>query len=287
VVCVGVPKTIDNDLPFTDCCPGFGSVAKYVATSIREAGYDVASMAATSTKVFVLEVMGRHAGWITAACGLASEKAGEAPHILLFPEIPLDPKAFLVRVRETVETHGFCVVGVSEGIRDLEGKFISDSGLRDAFGHAQLGGVAPVIANLIRSELGYKYHWAVADYLQRAARHLASKTDVRQAYAMGKAAVELAVKGHNAVMPTIERISDVPYKWKVGKVALSEVANQERMMPRDYITADGFHITAKCRRYLSPLIEGEDYPPYRNGLPDYVRLKLSSVKKKLNKEFKP
>jgi len=287
VVCVGVPKTIDNDLPFTDCCPGFGSVAKYVATSIREAGYDVASMAATSTKVFVLEVMGRHAGWITAACGLASEKAGEAPHILLFPEIPLDQKAFLVRVRETVETHGFCVVGVSEGIRDLEGKFISDSGLRDAFGHAQLGGVAPVIANLIRSELGYKYHWAVADYLQRAARHLASKTDVRQAYAMGKAAVELAVKGHNAVMPTIERISDVPYKWKVGKVALLEVANQERMMPRDYITADGFHITAKCRRYLSPLIEGEDYPPYRNGLPDYVRLKLSSVKKKLNKEFKP
>ena len=287
VVCVGVPKTIDNDLPYTDCCPGFGSVAKYVATSIREAGYDVASMAATSTKVFVLEVMGRHAGWITAACGLATEQAGEAPHILLFPEIPLDQKAFLARVTEVVKTHGFCVVGVSEGIRDLEGKFISDSGLRDAFGHAQLGGVAPVIANLIRSELGYKYHWAVADYLQRAARHLASKTDVRQAYAMGKAAVELAVKGHNAVMPTIERISDVPYKWKVGKVGLAEVANQERMMPRDYITADGFHITAKCRRYLSPLIEGEDYPPYRNGLPDYVRLKLSSVKKKLNKEFKP
>ena len=287
VVCVGVPKTIDNDLPFTDCCPGFGSVAKYVATSIREAGYDVASMAATSTKVFVLEVMGRHAGWITAACGLASEKAGEAPHILLFPDIPLDQKAFLAKVKETVATHGFCVVGVSEGIRNLEGKFISDSGLRDAFGHAQLGGVAPVIANLIRAELGYKYHWAVADYLQRAARHLASKTDVKQAYAMGKAAVELAVKGHNAVMPIIERVSDVPYKWKVGKVALADVANQERMMPRDYITPDGFHITAKCRRYLLPLIEGEDYPPYRNGLPDYVRLKLSSVKKKLNTEFKP
>jgi 6-phosphofructokinase 1 len=287
VICVGVPKTIDNDLPFTDCCPGFGSVAKYVATSIREAGYDVASMAATSTKVFVLEVMGRHAGWITAACGLASEKAGEAPHILLFPEIPLDQKAFLARVKETVNTHGFCVIGVSEGIRNLEGQFISDSGLRDAFGHAQLGGVAPVIANLIRSELGYKYHWAVADYLQRAARHLASKTDVRQAYAMGKAAVELAVKGHNAVMPIIERVSDVPYKWKVGQVALADVANQERMMPRDYISPDGFHITAKCRRYLSPLIEGEDYPPYRNGLPDYVRLKLNSVKKKLSTEFKP
>jgi len=287
VICVGVPKTIDNDLPFTDCCPGFGSVAKYVATSIREAGYDVASMAATSTKVFVLEVMGRHAGWITAACGLASEKAGEAPHILLFPEIPLDQKAFLARVKETVNTYGFCVIGVSEGIRNLEGQFISDSGLRDAFGHAQLGGVAPVIANLIRSELGYKYHWAVADYLQRAARHLASKTDVRQAYAMGKAAVELAVKGHNAVMPIIERVSDVPYKWKVGQVALADVANQERMMPRDYISPDGFHITAKCRRYLSPLIEGEDYPPYRNGLPDYVRLKLNSVKKKLSTGFKP
>jgi len=287
VICVGVPKTIDNDLPHTDCCPGFGSVAKYVATSIREAGYDVASMAATSTKVFVLEVMGRHAGWITAACGLASEKAGEAPHILLFPEIPLDQKAFLAKVKDTVDTHGFCVVGVSEGIRGQDGQFISDSGLRDAFGHAQLGGVAPVIANLIRSELGYKYHWAVADYLQRAARHLASKTDVRQAYAMGKAAVELAVKGHNAVMPTIERISDVPYKWKVGKVALADVANQERMMPRDFISPDGFHITAKCRRYLSPLIEGEDYPPYRNGLPDYVRLKLTSVKKKLNTTFKP
>jgi ATP-dependent phosphofructokinase / diphosphate-dependent phosphofructokinase len=287
VICVGVPKTIDNDLPHTDCCPGFGSVAKYVATSIREAGYDVASMAATSTKVFVLEVMGRHAGWITAACGLASEKAGEAPHILLFPEIPLDQKAFLAKVKDTVDTHGFCVVGVSEGIRGQDGQFISDSGLRDAFGHAQLGGVAPVIANLIRSELGYKYHWAVADYLQRAARHLASKTDVRQAYAMGKAAVELAVKGHNAVMPTIERISDVPYKWKVGKVALADVANQERMMPRDFISPDGFHITVKCRRYLSPLIEGEDYPPYRNGLPDYVRLKLTSVKKKLNTTFKP
>jgi len=287
VTCVGVPKTIDNDLPYTDCCPGFGSVAKYVATSIREAGYDVSSMAATSTKVFVLEVMGRHAGWITAACGLASEKAGEAPHILLFPEIPLDQKAFLARVKETVDSQGFCVIGVSEGIRHQDGKFLSDSGLRDAFGHAQLGGVAPVIANLIRSELGYKYHWAVADYLQRAARHLASKTDVRQAYAMGKAAVELAVKGHNAVMPIIERVSDRPYKWKVGQVALSQVANQERMMPRDFISPDGFHITAKCRRYLAPLIEGEDYPPYRNGLPDYVRLKLSSVKKKLNTAFKP
>jgi 6-phosphofructokinase 1 len=285
VICVGVPKTIDNDLPFTDCCPGFGSVAKYVATSIREAGYDVASMSETSTKVFVLEVMGRHAGWITAACGLASERAPDGPHLLLFPEIPFDQLAFLGRVDECVKTHGHCVIAVSEGIRDASGAFLADSGIRDAFGHAQLGGVAPVIASLVKQHLGYKNHWAVADYLQRAARHLASRTDVRQAYAMGKAAVELALKGHNAVMPTVVRISDAPYRWKVGMVPLAEVANRERMMPRDYITADGFHITAKCRRYLAPLIAGEDYPPYRDGLPEYVRLKLPAVKRKLTTDF--
>lgn len=286
VISIGVPKTIDNDLPFTDCCPGFGSVAKYVATSIREAGLDVASMAKTSTKVFILEVMGRHAGWITAACGLASENEGDAPHILLFPEIPLDQKAFLAKVKKTVDQVGYCVIAVSEGIRNQDGQFLSDSGLRDAFGHAQLGGVAPVIANLIKSQLGLKYHWAVADYLQRAARHLASKTDVKQAYAMGEAAVKLAIKEKNAVMPIVERVSDRPYRWKVGHVPLAEVANQERTMPRDYISEDGFHITKKCRRYLAPLIEGEDYPPYKNGLPDYVTLKMSPVKKKLKTEFK-
>ena len=285
VVCVGVPKTIDNDLPFTDCCPGFGSVAKYVATSIREASYDVASMAETSTKVFVLEVRGRHAGWITAACGLASERPAEGPHVLLFPEIPFDQAAFLAKVESSVKTHGHCVIGVSEGLQDASGAFLSDSGVRDAFGHAQLGGVAPVVAGIVKQHLGYKHHWAVADYLQRAARHLASRTDVKQAYAMGKAAVELALRGHNAVMPTIERISDRPYKWKVGMVPLADVANRERMMPRDFITPDGFHITAKCRRYLAPLIAGEDYPPYRDGLPDYVRLKLSPVKRKLRTEF--
>ena len=285
VVCVGVPKTIDNDLPFTDCCPGFGSVAKYVATSIREASYDVASMAETSTKVFVLEVMGRHAGWITAACGLASERPADGPHILLFPEIPFDQAAFLAKVEASVKAYGHCVIGVSEGIRDGSGAFLSDSGVRDAFGHAQLGGVAPVVAGIVKQHLGYKHHWAVADYLQRAARHLASRTDVKQAYAMGKAAVELALRGHNAVMPTIERISDRPYKWKVGMVPLADVANRERLMPRDYITPDGFHITAKCRRYLAPLIEGEDYPPYRDGLPDYVRLKLTAVKRKLATDF--
>jgi 6-phosphofructokinase 1 len=286
IVCVHVPKTVDNDLPLTDCCPGFGSVAKYVATSIREAGYDVASMAKTSTKVFVLEVMGRHAGWITAACGLAQERAGEGPHILLFPEITFDEARFIARVDETVKQHGYCVIGVSEGLKGADGKFLSESGLRDAFGHAQLGGVAPVIANLVREKLKLKYHWAVADYLQRAARHIASKTDVAQAYAVGKAAVEMALKGRNAVMPTIERKSSKPYKWVIGAAALKDVANQERFMPRDYITEDGFHITAKCRAYLAPLIQGEDYPPFKNGMPAYVQLKNVGVPKKLPADFK-
>ncbi len=285
IFCVGIPKTVDNDLPLTDCCPGFGSVAKYVATSIREAAFDVASMAKTSTKVFVLEVMGRHAGWITAACGLAADKPGQAPHILLFPEIPFDQEKFLAKVKSTVNQKGYCVIGVSEGLHDAEGKFLSESGLRDAFGHAQLGGVAPVIANLVREHLGFKYHWAVADYLQRAARHIASKTDVAQAYAMGKAAVEFALKGHNAVMPTVVRKSSKPYIWKVGMVSLVDVANQEKMLPRDFITPDGFGITAKCRRYLEPLIAGEDFPPFKNGLPDYVVLKNIAVPKKLKTAF--
>ena len=286
ITAVHVPKTVDNDLPITDCCPGFGSVAKYVATSIREAGFDVASMAKTSTKVFVLEVMGRHAGWITAACGLAAEKDGDAPQVLLFPEITFDEEKLLDKVRESVEKYGYCVVGVSEGIRNAEGRFLSESGLRDAFGHAQLGGVAPVIANLVNAKLGYKYHWAVADYLQRAARHIASKTDVEQAYAVGKAAVEFAIKGHNSVMPTVVRKSDKPYKWAVGMASLENVANREKTMPRDFISADGFGISKKCRVYLEPLIKGEDYPPFRNGLPDYVKLKNIAVPKKLPGEFK-
>ena len=284
--CVGVPKTVDNDLAVTDCCPGFGSVAKYVATSIREAGFDVASMARTSTKVFVLEVMGRHAGWITAACGLAAEKAGDAPQILLFPEMTFNQEKFLARVDAVVKKYGYCAIGVSEGIRGADGKFLSESGLKDAFGHAQLGGVAPQIANLVKDKLGYKYHWAVADYLQRAARHIASKTDVEQAYAVGKAAVELAIKGRNAVMPVIVRKSNKPYKWTIECADLKDIANKEKMMPRDFITADGFHITEKCRRYLSPLIAGEDYPPYKNGLPSYIKLKNVAVKKKLAASFK-
>lgn len=281
LVCVGIPKTVDNDLPITDNCPGFGSVAKYVATSMREAGYDVASMARTSTKIFVLEVMGRHAGWITAACGLATGAEGEPPHILLFPEIPFDEARFLTRVQECVTRFGYCTVAVSEGLLDQQGRLMADMGSKDAFGHAQLGGVGQVIAQLIKERLGHKYHWALADYLQRSARHLASGTDLVQAYAVGKAAVELALEGRNAVMPTIRRVSDEPYAWDIGVAELKDVANVEKKMPRGFIDRDGFHITDECRRYLAPLIVGEDFPPFRDGLPDYVRLKNISVNKQL------
>ncbi|MCC6610150.1 MAG: 6-phosphofructokinase [Burkholderiales bacterium] len=283
---IHVPKTVDNDLPITDNCPGFGSVAKYVAVSTREATLDVASMALTSTKVFIVEVMGRHAGWIAAAGGLASSKELALPILILFPEVVFNQTKFLARVDAMVKQHGYCSVVVSEGVKGSDGKFLSDQGLRDAFGHAQLGGVAPVVASMVKSGLDLKYHWAVADYLQRAARHIASKTDVAQSYAVGKAAVELALKGHNAVMPTIVRTSNQPYKWKIGMAALDKVANVEKMMPQDFITADGFGITEKCRQYLAPLIQGEDYPPYRNGLPDYVRLKNVAVPKKLAAPFK-
>ncbi|HWV17737.1 MAG TPA: 6-phosphofructokinase [Rhodocyclaceae bacterium] len=283
---IHVPKTVDNDLPLTDTCPGFGSVAKYVATSMREAGFDVASMSRTSTKVFVMEVMGRHAGWITAACGLAAEKAGDPPHILLFPEVPFDEERFLARVKETVEKYDYCTVGVSEGLLDKDGRLMAETGARDAFGHAQLGGIGPQIAALINAKLGYKYHWAVADYLQRAARHIASKTDVDQAYAVGKAAVEMAIAGKNAVMPAIRRLADSPYQWDIVEAPLAQVANVEKKMPKDFITEDGYGITEACRRYLAPLIEGEDPPPYKNGLPDYVRLKNISVAKKLPGDFK-
>ena len=284
ITCIGIPKTVDNDLPFTDTCPGFGSVAKYVAISTKEAGFDVASMAASSTKVFILEVMGRHAGWIAAASGLACEKANEPPHIILLPEVTFDPKPFLAKVAECVKQYGYCVIVVSEGIKNKEGQFLSDAGLRDAFGHAQLGGVAPIIAQLVKSELGFKYHWAVSDYLQRAARHIASQVDVDQAYALGKAAVEYAVKGQNAIMPIIIRKQDEPYQWSIGSVPLADVANQEKAMPAEYIAADGMGITEACRRYLAPLIQGEAYPPYIKGLPDYVTLKNKLVKKKL-KQF--
>jgi 6-phosphofructokinase 1 len=285
VVCIGVPKTVDNDLPVTDTCPGFGSVAKYVAVSTREAGLDVASMARTSTRVFILEVMGRHAGWIASAAGLAGEKEGDPPHVILFPEIPFDETAFLARVKDCVARYEYCVVVVSEGAQYADGRFLAETGGKDAFGHAQLGGVAATIAQLVRGKLGLKYHYAIADYLQRAARHVASKVDVEQAYAVGKAAVELALSGENAVMPTIVRKSSKPYRWTVGKVGLAEVANREKKMPRDFISEDGFAITARCREYLAPLIRGEDYPPYKNGLPAYVSLKNQRVPKKLKTEF--
>ncbi len=276
---IHVPKTVDNDLPITDCCPGFGSVAKYVAVSALEASFDVRSMARTSTKVFVLEVMGRHAGWIAAAGGLIEWRG--IPVAILFPEIEFDEKKFIARVDALVKRHGYCTVVVSEGAHYADGRFLAEQGSRDAFGHTQLGGAAPVVANMIKNALGHKFHWAVADYLQRAARHIASKTDVKQAYDLGKRAVELALKGANAVMPTIERVSDVPYRWKIGVADLADVANVEKLMPRDFISEDGFGITEKCRRYLEPLIAGEDYPAYRHGLPVYATLKNVAVAKKL------
>ncbi len=279
---IGVPKTVDNDLAVTDCCPGFGSVAKYTAVSVLEASLDVASMAESSTKVFVMEVMGRHAGWIAAAAGLAGKSADEAPHIILFPEIPFDEEVFLKRVKATVERVGWCTVVVSEGVRNKEGKFLSEVGTRDAFGHAQLGGVAPLLADLVKQKLGYKYHWALPDYLQRSARHIASKTDVEQAYAVGKAGVEYALAGKNAVMPVIVRTSDAPYRWKIEPAPLSKVANHEKKLPKSYISRDGYGITEAARRYLEPLIRGEDAPPYgKDGLPKYVRLRNVAVKQKL------
>ena len=281
IACIGIPKTVDNDLPHTDTCPGFGSVAKYVAVSIREAALDVASMCETSTKVFILEVMGRHAGWIAAAAGLAQHDRHDAPHLILFPETPFDEEDFLKKVRETVEANGYCVIAASEGTRYADGRFLAEAGTRDAFGHAQLGGVAPVLAEIVNSALGYKYHWAVADYLQRSARHIASGVDVEQAYAVGEAAVEFALAGKNAVMAAVVRTHDKPYRWRIGEAPLKRVANVERRMPKAYIRKDGYGITAAARRYLEPLIAGEAYPRYVNGLPNYVSLKNALAPKKL------
>ncbi|WP_372981831.1 6-phosphofructokinase [Marinobacter sediminum] len=285
ITCIGVPKTVDNDLPFTDCCPGFGSVAKYIATSTMEASLDIKSMCETSTKVFILEVMGRHAGWIAASGGLAGQGEGEPPHIILFPEIPFDRDAFLARVDHCVKEYGYCVVVASEGAQYEDGRFLADAGAKDAFGHTQLGGVAPALANMVKQALGHKYHWAVADYLQRSARHIASATDVKQAYAVGEAAVEMAISGKQALMPTIVREQAKPYRWKIGEAPLSEVANQEKKMPIHYITDDGFGITQDCRDYLQPLIEGESFPPFENGLPRVAKLKNQLVEKKLKTPF--
>ena len=281
--CIGVPKTVDNDLAVTDCCPGFGSVAKYTAVSLRECALDVMSMMGTSTKVFVMEVMGRHAGWIAASAGLAGEGRDDAPHIILFPELVFKPEAFLARVHGTVQRVGYCVIAASEGIRNKDGHFFADAhASTDAFGHTQLGGVAPALAGLIRAKLELKTHWAMPDYLQRSARHIASKTDLEQAIAVGKVAVELALADENAVMPVIERTSDSPYRWKIATAKLDKIANREKKLPRSFITRDGYGITASARRYLSPLINGEAPPPFgKDGLPKYVTLKNAAVRKKL------
>jgi len=279
VQAIHVPKTVDNDLPITDNCPGFGSVAKYIAVSTLEASFDVRSMAKTSTKVFVIEVMGRHAGWIAAAGGLVEDHG--IPVVILFPEVEFNQAAFVANCRGKVEKFGYVTVVVSEGAHWPDGKFLAEQGTRDAFGHAQLGGAAPVVANMLKDALGYKFHWAVADYLQRAARHLASESDVAQAYALGQAAVEFAIEGHNSIMPTVVRKSSNPYVWEIGEAPLSEVANVEKMMPKEFITEDGFGITNPCKEYLYPLIEGEAYPPYRNGMPDYVTMKNEITEKKL------
>ena len=280
IQCIGIPKTVDNDLPFTDCSPGFGSVAKYVATSTLEAGLDVKSMTETSTKVFILEVMGRHAGWIAAASCLAATEAGDPPHIILLPEVPFEKAKFISQVKQTVKNNGYCVIVASEGTQTKNGKFLADSGTTDAFGHKQLGGVAPVLASMI-SKIGLKNHWAVADYLQRSARHIASKTDLDQAYAVGKHAVKLAISGETAVMPVIKRISNTPYKWKIETAPLKNIANVEKTMPKNFISKNGFEITSSGKRYLSPLIVGEAPCFYKNGIPDVASLKKYLVKKKL------
>jgi ATP-dependent phosphofructokinase / diphosphate-dependent phosphofructokinase len=285
IVCIGIPKTMDNDLPITDCSPGFGSVAKYVATSLREAALDLTAMSRTSTKVFTLEVMGRHAGWTTAACALAAEHEGDAPHILLLPEIAFDEGRFLAKVEDALERYDQCVIAVSEGVKGPDGEFLSASGRMDSFGHAQLGGVAPLISNLISTKLGCKCHWAVPDYLLRSARHIASETDLQQAYAVGRAAVEFAINGKDAVMPAIRRLSDAPYRWDIIAAPLAEIANQEKLLPSDFIRADGFGITEAAHRYLAPLIVGEAYPPFKNGLPDYVKLQNAAVPRKLATDF--
>ena len=285
IASIGIPKTVDNDLPITDTCPGFGSVAKYIAVSTNEASLDVLSMAETSTKVFILEVMGRHAGWIAAASGLISNKRNDPPHIILFPEVPFNKKDFLKKVEKSVQQNSYCVIVASEGARYKNGKFLADSGSKDSFGHKQLGGVAPVLAEMVKSALGYKYHYAIADYLQRSARHLASEVDLKQAYAVGEAAVKSAIKGEQSKMMTIVRRSNKPYKWTIGSTDLGNVANNEKMMPKKYITSNGYGITKACKEYMRPLINGEAYPPYKGGLPVFCELKNKLVPKRLKSKF--
>ena len=285
VTCIGLPKTIDNDLPVTDNCPGFGSVAKYIAISTYEASLDVVSMANSSTKVFLLEVMGRHAGWLAASAGVIKDKESMPPHIILLPEIVFDEKRFLKKVKETVKKYGFCVIVASEGIKNKNNKFIAASSSKDSFGHAHLGGVAPKLANIITMKLSYKVHWAVADYLQRAARHIGSSVDVKQAYMVGYKALEYAKKGINGVMLTISRKKSKNYQWEIKYTKLENVANVEKELPKSFISKDGFGVTRSCKKYMQNLISGQDYPPYKDGIPLYAKLKHILVKKRL-KSFK-
>ena len=282
IICIGLPKTIDNDLPITDNCPGFGSVAKYIATSTLEASLDVKSMCETSTKVFILEVMGRHAGWLAASAGVIKEKAEDAPHMILLPEVQFNQSTFLKKVKDTTVKYGYCVIVASEGIKDGKSKFLSDSGLKDSFGHAQLGGVAPVLSSIITNKLKYKVHWAVSDYLQRAARHIASKVDVKQAYALGLESIKVAKLNSNNIMLTIKSTKiKQKYKWSISSTNLNNVANVEKMLPKNFIKSNGFEITRSCKEYISNLIQGEDYPSYDNGVPQYAKLECKTIKKKL------
>ena len=278
--CIAIPKTVDNDLAVTDCCPGFGSVAKYVVTSTIEAALDVESMYETSTKVFILEVMGRHAGWIAGSSCLAQNSHPGAPHIILLPEVSFNQRKFLSKVKDTVKKNGFCVIVASEGIKDSRGKFLAESDSKDAFGHSQLGGVAPRLAELINNKLKLKNHWAVADYLQRSASHLSSGIDRAQAYEVGKKAVQFAVDGQNGVMPVIKRKSSKPYKWEVVSASLTKIANVEKKLPAGFIAKDGFGMTKRARSYFQPLIEGKVNEikniNYQSGKMEMVNKKLKA-----------
>ena len=279
--CIAIPKTVDNDLAVTDCCPGFGSAAKYIATSTMEASLDVASMSETSTKVFILEVMGRHAGWMAASSALARTEKNDAPHIILLPEVTFNLNNFLSKIKKVVNQNGYCVIVASEGVKNNKGKFLAETDAKDAFGHAQLGGVAPYLSSIINKKLKLKNHWAVSDYLQRSARHIASKTDLLHAEAVGIHAVKYAIKGMNGVMPVIVRGKGEKYSWKIEPAPLSKIANVEKKLPKSFISKDGFDVTSKAIKYLQPLILGEAFPNFKDGIPASEKLKLIEVTKKL------
>ena len=281
--CIAIPKTVDNDLAVTDCCPGFGSAAKYIATSTMEASLDVASMSETSTKVFILEVMGRHAGWMAASSALARTEKNDAPHIILLPEVTFNLNNFLSKIKKVVNQNGYCVIVASEGVKNNKGKFLAETDTKDAFGHAQLGGVAPYLSSIINKKLKLKNHWAVSDYLQRSARHIASKTDLLHAEAVGIHAVKYAIKGMNGVMPVIIRGKGKKYSWKIEPAPLSKIANVEKKLPKSFISKDGFDVTSKAIKYLQPLILGEAFPNFKDGIPTSEKLKLIEVTKKLPK----